>query len=135
MTKYAIHMHIMTRGSKIQESYSRCLHRQGTIVDACNFTIGAIVVGEENYGNGRGGQVRIPRSCTLYTKVTKVVCMFAQNCTCDSMYLDVPDSTFVSLICANTQGHNWLSTEYELITQPLCCQTQSWSGPMRALVT
>ena len=30
---------------------------------------------------------------------------------------------------------NRLSTEYELITQPLCCQTQSWSGPMRALVT
>ena len=33
------------------------------------------------------------------------------------------------------QRHNRLSTECELITQPLCCQTQSWSGPMRASVT
>ena len=33
------------------------------------------------------------------------------------------------------QEHDRLSTEYELITQPLCCQTQSWSGPMIALIS
>ena len=46
-----------------------------------------------------------------------------------------PSSIPYVLMHQITQRHNRLSTEYELITQPLCCQTQLWSGPMRALVT